>query len=539
MVEEKFLDILIVGAGFSGLHTLQKLRKEGFQVNIYEAGSGIGGTWYWNRYPGARVDSDFSIYQYTQDNIWKDFEWTERFPGQQEIERYFKHVDNKLNLSKDIQFNTRVISAEFKRSRNKWLVKTNASDEVLTWANTLILCTGFADKRYTPPFRGVDSFKGTICHTSLWPKSGINVRGKRVAVIGTGASGVQVIQEIASEVAHLTVYQRTPNLALPMQQSLVEDQRNWKFPSTDEYQSIFNKTRTTFAGMTMDFIPTNGVDATPDEQQVLFQDLFKRGGFYFWLANYKDLLFSEATNDAAYQFWCEATRTRINDPVKKDILAPKVPPHPFGTKRPSLEQRYYEVFNQDNVDIINVRQSPIVEIVGDGIKTQIEGKTQVDVIIFATGFDAVTGGILNIQITNEENESLQDKWKNSVWTSLGVTTAGFPNMFFMYGPQAPTAFANGPSCAEVQGDWIIKLLTKMKRENKTKVVALEEAEHNWKQTITDLWNKSLFPRAESWYQGANIPGKPREPLNFAGGIPLYISALEDCAKNNYQGFLFS
>lgn len=538
MTEEKLVDVLIVGAGFSGLHVLQKLRKEGFQVKIYEAGSGLGGTWYWNCYPGARVDSDFTFYQYTQDDIWKDFEWTERFPAREEIAKYFKHVDHKLNLSKDIQFNTRVTSAQFENSRNLWLVKTE-NNETLTFANTLILCTGFAERRYTPSFKGLDNFQGITCHTSLWPKSSINVKGKRIAVIGTGASGVQVIQEISSEVGQLTVFQRTPNLALPMQQASVKDQTKWKFPPTEAYQNIFAKTRTSFSGMDMGFIQKNGVDASSDERQAVFKDLFERGGFHFWVANYKDLFHCKETNEAAYQFWCETTRARIKDPIKRDILAPIVQPHAFGTKRPSLEQHYFEVFNQDNVNIIDVRQSPIIEITTNGIKTEIEGNIEVDVIIFATGFDALTGGILNIQLTNGLNESLQDKWKNSVWTYLGIATAGFPNMFFLYGPQAPSAISNGPTCVEAQGDWIIKLLVKMKHGKKTNVVALEEAEHEWKKTITDIWNNSLFSGANSWYQGVNIPGKPRETLCFAGGLPLYNSMLQDCENKHYEGFSIS
>lgn len=444
MVEGEQLDVLIVGAGFSGLHLLQKLRKLNFNVKIYEAGTGIGGTWYWNCYPGARVDSDFPFYQFTQDDIWKGFEWTERFPGQRELQKYFKHVDTKLELSKDIEFGVRVTSAVFDGPTNQWFVRTNNSNKLSARTKFLVLCTGFAECRYTPLFKGVNSFKGTTLHTSLWPKSGLDVAGKRVAVIGTGASGVQVIQEIASEVAHLTVYQRTPNLALPMQQSSLSDQTKWKFPTSDMIERTLNMTRTTFAGMDFDFIPSDGVNATPEEREAVFEELFKRGGFYFWVGTYRDMFENQETNDAAYQFWCKKVRARINDPAKKDILAPIVAPHPFGTKRPSLEQRYYEVYNQNNVDIINVRQSPILEITENGIKTQKEGVTDVDIIVFATGFDQ-SGAILNIEIKNEFNETLQDKWKNGVLTSHGISIAGFPNLFFTYGPHAPTSLANGPT----------------------------------------------------------------------------------------------
>lgn len=531
------IDCLIVGAGFSGLHMLHKLRKLGFTAKIYESGSGLGGAWHWNRYPGVRVDSDHTFYQYAQDEIWKGFEWTERFPGQHELAQYFRHVDDKLCLSKDIYFDTTVTSAEFCTSRNQWIIKTNV-DETLTWANFLILCTGAADTRYSPSFQGLDRFKGVTCHTRLWPDD-LNVKGKRVAVIGTGASGIQVIQEVASEVSHLTVYQRTPNMALPMRQATVDDQTNWTFPSYEERQEILTKSRTTFSGLDIDSIPCNGVDATPEERHAFFTALYKRGGFSLVGGNYQDLLTNRETNRAAYDFWCEMTRARINDPIRKDILAPLDPPHPFCAKRNSLEQCYYEVFNQNNVDIINVRKSPIVEITEDGIVTEVEGEIKVDVIVFATGFDALTGAILNIEIRNSEQKSLQEKWKTGVLTNVGMTTANFPNMFFLYGPQAPTSFSNGPSLAEIQGDWIANLLAHMKSEGKSRIVATEDSEREWKDQVMEYWSKSLCPEAESWYQGCNIPGKTVEPLLYLGGIPRYVAFLEDCANNGYSGFILT
>lgn len=539
MSQNEHLDVAIVGAGFSGLHLLQKLRKLNFKVKIFEAGTGIGGTWYWNCYPGARVDSDFPFYQFSQDDIWKDFTFTERFPGQVELERYFEYVDKRLDLSKDIKFEARVTSAEFDGSANEWLVKINDSDTVTAKAKFLLLCTGFADRRYTPPFKGVDCFKGITIHTSLWPKNGFDMTRKRVAVIGTGSSGVQVIQEIASQVDHLTVYQRTPNLALPMQQSFLDDQTKWKFPTADKFEPIFKKIRTTFSGMDFDFNPLNTFDVSSEEREAVYEHLYKLGGFQFWIGTFKDMLFNQEANDAAYQFWCKKTRSRIHDPAKHEILAPTVPPHPFGTKRPSLEQSYFEVYNRKNVDIINVRQSPIIEITENGIKTEKEGVIDVDIIVFATGFDAQTGGILNIDLKNEYNVTIQEKWKRRVFTNFGISIADFPNLFFTYGPQAPTAFANGPTCVEIQGDWIIEMLVRMRQDGKTKIVATNESELKWKETVDEIWAKSLFPLAESWYQGANIPGKPRESLNFAGGIPLYLNFLNESANNNYEGFVLS
>lgn len=539
MDAEDTLDALIVGAGFAGLHILHKLRKKGFNVKIHETASDIGGTWFWNRYPGARTDSSNVFYQFMQDEIWQGFEWKERCPGQKELMDYFHHVDKKLCLSKDIQFKTKVTSAEFNNSRGKWLIKSDNGNLIHTWASHLVLCTGFAERRYTPPFKGISDFEGQIYHTSYWPDKEVNFHGKRVAVIGTGASGVQVIQEIASEVEHLTVYQRTPNFALPMQQSTIDNQSNWKFPHHSKYQDIFDGTRKSFFGMDVNFATVNTMDVPADKRRQFYECLFAEGGFAFVLGNYQDVLTNQEANDEAYKFWCEKTRARIVDPVKRDILAPIIPPHPLFAKRVSLEQRYYEAYNRSNVDIINVRQSPIIEFTSSGIRTEQEGVTEFDIIVLATGFDSITGGILNIHLTNGNGETLQDKWKDGTWTSLGLSTADFPNMYFTYGPQAPTALSNGPTCIEIQGDWIVQLMAYMKAQNKTTVVATKEAEMDWKTKVNDFWNSTLFCRALSWYNGGNVPGKPIEPLNYAGGIPSYVAALTHCAENGYQGFIFS
>ncbi|KAJ6638612.1 Baeyer-Villiger monooxygenase, partial [Pseudolycoriella hygida] len=507
---EGTLDALIVGAGFAGLYVLYKLRNEGLNVKIFEGGSGIGGTWFRNRYPGARTDSANVFYQFMEDGIWQSFNWNEKFAGQKELLSYFNHVDQMLQLSKDIQFNTKVKSAEFHKS---------------------------CEIRYTPPFKGLTDFRGDVYHTSLWPESEVNFKGKRVAVIGTGASGVQVIQEIGPDVEHLTVYQRTPNLALPMRQTVL------KSPATpsqrSEYQELFALTRKSFFGMDRNFVKTNAMDVTADDRKQLFEELYATGGFAFAIGNYQDFLVNKDANDAAYAFWCEKTRARIDDPMKKDLLAPIIPPHPIFAKRASLEQRYYEVFNQKNVDIIDVRKSSIIEMTASGIRTEKEGVTEFDVIILATGFDSVTGGILNIQIVNGEGEKLTDKWKEGTWTNLGLCTADYPNMYFLYGPQAPTAFSNGPTCIEIQGDWIAKLIVYMKDQNKSIVVATKEAEIEWKCKVMNLWNATLFCETPSWYNGANIPGKRIEPLNYAGGIPAYVNDLKTCAENGYEGFNIS
>lgn len=454
--------------------------------------------------------------------------------------RYFHHADEKLNLSKDIYYNTTVTDAEFDQSKKLWHVKTSNKD-VSTWANHLILCTGFASKRYTPPFSGIEKFKGQWYHSGVWPEEGVDLKGKRVAIIGTGASGVQIIQEIGPNVEHLTVYQRTPNLAIPMRQCFLgeEEKSLWKFPNKERYEEIFQNLKKTFGALVidMDFTDKKFVDSTSEERQSLYKYLWDYGGFSYWLSTYKEIFFLQEANDEVYNFWCEQTRARLTDPKKRDLLAPIKPPHAWGTKRPCLETSFYEVFNQTNVDIVNVRESPILSITENGVMTEKEGVIDVDVIIFATGFDSVTGGILNINIKNGRGLSIQDKWKSGTKTYLGLSTAEFPNLYWFYGPQAPTAFSNGPTTGTVQGNFVVDLMVKMRNDNKRSVVAVQAAEDKWVKDLHEVWYSSLFPATDSWYQGANIPGKLREPLNYFGGIPEYIENLDKCASNNYDGFV--
>ncbi|XP_021953617.1 baeyer-Villiger monooxygenase [Folsomia candida] len=531
---EDMCEILVIGAGFSGIYALHNLRKRKFNVKVYEAGTNMGGTWYWNRYPGARVDTDNPIYQFNEEGLW-DFAWTERFPAHPELQEYFRYLDDKLQLSRDIEYNTNVSAAQFDNARNQWQVKTD--DGRVTWANHLFLCTGSTTTRYTPPFKGLDRFKGICHHSYVWPKAGVNFDGKRVAVIGTGASAVQIIQEIGSKVGHLTVYQRTPNLCLPMQQAKAADPSKgaW-FPPKSKFPEIFGAARKSFSGLNFDWERKNAADVTPEERRALYESLYAHGGFAFWLANFRDMLFDKESNAYAYTFWAEKARARIHDVVKRDILAPLVAPHAFGIKRPCLEQSYYEVFNQSNVDLVNVRESPILEITENGVRTE-KGVVEVDIIVLATGFDSLTGSIKSIDIRNGKGESLRDMWKrNGTSTYLGLTTAGFPNLWYMYGPQAPTPLGNGPTIIEIQGEWLVELMVRMRDEKRKVVDAKKESEESWTKEVWDVWEASLFPGADSWYQGANIPGKTREPLCYAGGYPRYEDLLNKIAADGYKTF---
>ncbi|KAK7461691.1 hypothetical protein VKT23_008118 [Stygiomarasmius scandens] len=531
------IDALIVGAGFGGVYNLIQLRKLGLNAKIFEAGSDFGGIWYWNCYPGARVDSDLPIYQLTMPEVYKGWNFKEKFPGWKELREYFHYVDETLDLKKDVYFNSFVKEATWDSKEDKWKVVT--ADGKQAKARFLLLCTGIGSSYYVPEIKGLSSFKGICHHTSRWPQEGVDMRGKRVGVIGTGATGVQVIQEAAPVAKHLTVFQRTPNLALPMNQALASPDLQRQMMD-DVYPVLFKKRFQTFGGFTYDLIndkTTLGV--SPEERRRHYEAIWAEGGFRFWIGNYADMFTNKEANDEAYAFWREKVRERIKDPRMKEKLAPTVAPHPFGVKRPSLEQNYYEVFNQSNVTLVDVNETPIEEITPKGVKTKDGKEYELDVLVLATGFDMVTGGITAINVKGTDGEPIGEKWKkDGVHTYLGMTVATYPNMFFLYGPQGPTSFCNGPSCLELQGEWIINCIKHMLNQGYTSVEADKNAEKAWRQLVLDINDKTLFPLAKSWYMGANIPGKRIEPLNFPGGVPLYHKHITEAVEKGYDGFKF-
>lgn len=527
-------DVLIVGAGFNGLFQLYNLRKQGFSVRLIDAGADLGGTWHWNCYPGARVDSHVPNYEYSMEEIWQDWNWSERFPSWEELRRYFQHVDKKLNLSPDIQFGTRVTAARFDTDRDQWDIHTDQGADIR--ARHLILCTGFAAKSYTPDYKGLDKFQGDCLHTAHWPQEGLSFTGKRVGVIGTGASGVQVVQEASKDAAHLTVFQRTPILALPMRQCSLDEatQREMK----KDYPENFRKRREDFGGF-CDIIPVDksALEVTAQEREAVYEEAWAKGGFHYWVGTFNDVLLDAQANRTAYDFWRDKTRQRINDPALAEILAPTDPPHPFGTKRPSLEQWYYEVFNQDNVSLVDVKANPITEITATGVLTA-EGEHAFDLLVLATGFDALTGGLTQIDIRGSNGTSLKEKWAGGVRNFLGNSAEGFPNLFFLYGPLSPAGLCNGPSCAELQGEWIVNCLSYLRDNKLTRIEATGEAEDAWTQHVAEVAADTLFPQADSWYMGANVPGKARQFLNYFD-VPNYMQQCNEIAECGYRGFELS
>ena len=529
--ESQDIDVIIVGAGFAGLYLLDRLRSMGMAVQVFEAGGGLGGVWYWNCYPGARVDSSGPIYQYSRDDLWPKWQFSELYPAWQEIREYFQYVDEKLGLGRDIRFNRRVTEAEFDPARNRWIVRSN--DGSIASARYFVLCTGLGSKPYIPDLPGLSDFAGERHHTALWPQQGLDMAGKRVGIIGTGASGVQVAQEAAGMAAHLTVFQRTPNMALPMRQIKLDDDtiRHMK----EKYPEIYHRRTKTFSGSDIDFLAKAGFEASDDDRQATFERLWETGGFAPWVGTFNDIFVNEEVNRAAYKFWRDKTRARINDPAVAEMLAPTEPIHPYGVKRPSLEQHFYEIFNQHNVSLVDLRTAPIERVTRNGIKTAA-GEHDLDVLVLATGFDAVTGGLTSIDIRGTQGETLKEKWAKGVRAHLGMAVAGFPNLLFVYGPQSPNAFCNGPTCAETQGDWIAQLLDHLRQRNYARVEATVAAEEAWRAQVLELADATLFPRADSWYLGANIPGKPREMLAFTGGLPAYLEKCRESAERGYEGF---
>ncbi|KAH8722959.1 hypothetical protein GQ44DRAFT_686050 [Phaeosphaeriaceae sp. PMI808] len=529
------LDVLVIGAGFAGCYTLHKLRLAGFNSKILEAGTDLGGVWHFNSYPGARVDSQWPIYALSIPEIYENWTWTEHYPGHDEIKRYFQFMGEKLDLYRDVCFKQTVVSADWDQGMRGWKVKTDAG--MLVHARHVITCTGFAAKRYFPDWKGLDSFKGEMHHTSFWPQEGVDVRGKKVGVVGTGATGVQVIQEWAKEIGEegsLKVFQRTPQMAFPMRQKKISKEENEAMSAN--IAAIMKMSRRTNAGFGFEAEKVlKTFDHSAEERERFYENLWSQGGFRFHGMNYSDVLKDENANEEAYRFWVDRVRARIQDPRKRDLLAPLTKPHFIGAKRPSMEQWYYDIFDQPNVDIVDIRQNYIQDVVPEGIRTADGIIHDLDIIALATGFDSVTGGLKDMKIRGTQG-LLTDKWEKSLWTYLGMNVSLFPNFFMVYGPQAPTAHANGPSAIEPQVDWILGVLIDMREKGKETIEAMPEAEREWKELVAHFSKLTLRYQVPSSFDGGNIPGKVREPLSYAGGLADYCDRIDEVQRDGMRGY---
>ncbi|MFI5801070.1 flavin-containing monooxygenase [Streptomyces sp. NPDC051677] len=532
--ETEVLDVLVVGGGFSGLYQLDRLRDLGFKTKVWDAAGDLGGIWWWNCYPGARTDSTGQIYQFSYKDLWKEFGFSELYPDYAGVREYFEYVDAKLGLKKDIEFNTFVDKAEWDEDTLQWTVRS--SDGKQQRARNVIVATGFGAKPLYPTIEGLKSFRGECHHTARWPQGGLDMTGKKVVVIGTGASGVQVIQEAAAVADRLTVFQRTPNLALPMGQRKLTSEDNEALR-----QNLPERFRTryeAFAGFDFDFIPQNATEVSDEERLATYERMWQEGGFPLWLGNYQDILADEAASRTFYDFWRAKVHARVKDPETAELLAPATPPHPFGVKRPALEQNYFDVFNEDHVRLIDSNTEPILRVVPEGVETP-RGMIECDILVLATGFDNNRGGIMAIDIVGEDGQRLQEKWDSRVDTFMGLSTEGFPNMLFLYGPQSPSGFCNGPTSAEYQGEIVVELLDHVREKGLSRFESTREAEEAWTAHVNELFKGSLFTKARSWYWGANVPGKPAQMLNYSGGVPAYFSKWDEVKAAGYDGFEFN
>ena len=527
-------DAVVVGAGFSGMYMLKALRdKLGLKVRVYEAGETVGGTWYWNRYPGARCDSESYVYCFTWDKqLLQEWQWSERYPEQPEILRYLEHVAQRHDLKRDIQFSTRVTSAEFDETTNLWTVRTHTGADVT--ARYLITAVGCLSDTNLPPFEGLEKFRGKWCHTSRFPRGGIDFTAKRVAVVGTGATAVQAIPEIAQQAKQLTVFQRTANYCAPARNGKVDPERV-KARKAD-YDGVVRRIRSSFSGFEYSAIPKSALDATAEEREREFDRMWDAGGFAFWMANYQDMRSNQEANDLCADYVKGKIRKIVKDPLVAEKLIPKG--YPCGTKRPPLDSNYYETFNKENVLLVDANtDGGIEEITETGIRAGGR-EYQFDIIVFATGFDAMTGSLKALNLSGRGGCKLEDVWADGPHTYLGISIAGFPNLFTITGPQSPSVLSNMPVSIEQHVEWVANCIDNMRKTGKTTIEATPEAQVQWVAHVNEIVGMTLMPRANSWYMGANIAGKPRTFLPYLGpeGVGGYRKKCDDVAAKGYKGF---
>jgi len=522
-------DNVIVGAGFAGLYMLYRLRGLGLSARVFEAGGGIGGTWYWNRYPGARCDVESMDYSYSFcDELQQEWRWTERYASQPEILRYIEHVADRFDLRRDIQLDTRVTSARFDEAANRWQIETDRGDHIS--ARFCIMATGCLSSAQVPAFPGRESFAGKTYHTSHWPHSEVDFTGQRVGVIGTGSSAIQSIPIIARQAASLVVFQRTPNFSVPA----------WNAPLDPEYErrvkanyaEFRRKARESRVGYVVPANEQSALAVSPEVRQREYELRWQRGGLGF-AAAFTDLLTRQEANDTAAEFFRAKIRATVRDPGVAETLLPK--DYPLGTKRICVDTDYYETFNRDNVTLVDLRGESIEAITSRGVRTRAS-EYQLDSIVFATGFDAMTGALLSIDIRGRGGSTLRQKWADGPRSYLGIAMAGFPNLFTITGPGSPSVISNMMVSIEQHVDWIADCLAHLQAQNLKTIEATAEAEDAWVAHVNEVANATLYPLAKSWYTGANIPGKPRIFMPYVGGVGAYRETCDEIAAKNYEGF---
>ena len=525
------VDAIVVGAGFSGLYLLHRLRRMGLSVRVFERGSDVGGTWYWNRYPGARCDVESMQYSYSfDDELQQAWSWPEKFSAQPDILNYARHVADRFDLRKDIDFNTSVTTAHYDAGRHQWRVCTD-HDETLD-ARFVIMATGCISTAQVPDIPGLADYTGNTYHTGQWPHEKVNFSGQRIAVIGTGSSGIQAIPVLAREAAHLTVFQRTANYSLPARNmpmtSVYEDE--WK----NEYRDRRMEMRYSPQGALKDFNDEAALAVDESRRQSVFGERWETGGASL-LGAFNNLLTDQAANDTAADFVRQQIRSIVKDAHTAELLCPN--DHPIGTKRICIDSGYYETFNRDNVELVDIKQSPIERITPEGLVA--DGREfEFDSIVFATGFDAMTGTLFRIDVQGRDRQTLTEKWLAGPRTYLGLMSEGFPNLFMITGPGSPSVKGNMLNSLEQHVDFVIDAIGHLRERGLATMEPTRHAEDGWVDHVQETANKTLFPRANSWYMGANIPGKPRLFMPYIGGVGRYRVICEEVVADDYRGFAF-
>ncbi len=527
-------DAIVIGAGFAGLYQLHSLRRLGMKVRVLEAAPDIGGTWFWNRYPGARCDVESLDYSYSFDDaLQQEWSWSERYATQPEILRYIHHVADRFDLRRDIQLGTRVASAVFNEATSRWLIATQAGETFD--AQYCIMATGCLSIPQAPQFAGLENFKGQWYHSADWPHEGVDFRGKRVGLIGTGSSGVQMTPEIAAHADHLTVFQRTANYSVPAQNEVFtpEDVAQAKA----SYGARRARARDTHTGHYLIANDKSAMEVNDEERNKEFEFRWRgAGGGFRMLRAFNDLMVNKQSNEKAGEFVRGKIRQTVKDPVTANLLCPKED-LPFGTKRLCVDTDYYETFNRPNVALVDVKADPLVEATATGLRTESGKDYPLDIIVFATGFDAMTGAVKAIDLRGRGGQRLADTWAGGPRTYLGLAVAGFPNMFILAGPGSPSVLTNVVHSIELHVDWLTRCLENARARGVKSIEARQSAQDQWVQHVNEAAGRTLYPTANSWYIGANMPGKPRVFMPYVAGIPAYRKIVTEVADKGYEGFV--
>ena len=525
-------DVLVIGAGFGGLRVLHELRGRGFSVRVLEAGADVGGTWFWNRYPGARTDSEAWVYCYSFDEkLQQDWDWPARFPAQPDVYAYLRHVADRFDLRKDIEFDARVVSSDYDEASNRWNVTTQDGRQVR--CTYLVCATGNFSVPYEPPFRGLDRFAGEVYHTQRWPLEPVSFAGKRIGVIGTGATAVQVIPEVAHTAAHLTVFQRTPTYVIPSRNHPLEAHQ--RAAIKENYADIWKLCRKQVFAFPIERSGRKIDNVSPEAHHRILEAGWERGGFRFIFETLDDLTADPRSNAVAADFVRNKIRTIVDDPATAELLCPK--DHPIGAKRIPLGHHYYETYNRKNVALVSIRDNPIEEITERGLRLADGTEHALDMLILALGFDAGTGALTKMGVRGRDGRRLEQEWAAGARTYLGLGVEGYPNLFILAGPHSP--ILNFPVLIEHKAQWIGRTLAHLRSHGNDRIEPQPGTMDRWSQRLMELFNATLLPGAEkvgSYYVGANIPGKAVGPLFYFGGAPKYFREIDAAADADYAGF---